>query len=89
MITPQGPMGRGPYLEGVLKIAPLIAAVLFLVVAAAVVRNFIESPSNPQERSARYDPVDGFGRANARGMAQLIMKKPKPVIDRSTAQDIE
>jgi len=71
----RNPLGRGPYYEGVLKLAPIVAAVLFAVVAIALAINFIQSRRNPEAENRQFDPVKNFSKINSRGMVDVLTKK--------------
>ena len=70
-----GMMGRGPYFEGVQKLAPIIIFVLFAIIAVALVRNFIDAKVHPKLEDNRPDPVKNFYKLNARGLVNVITKR--------------
>ncbi len=71
----RNPLGRGPYYEGVLKLAPIVAAVLFAVVAIALVLNFIQGRRGSGAEDRQFDPVKNFSKINSRGMVDVIARK--------------
>lgn len=66
---------RSPYFEGVVKIAPIIALVLFLIVAVALARNFIDNRLHPEEQHQTFDPVKNFSKINSRGMVEVAARR--------------
>jgi hypothetical protein len=75
MMIGRGNPGRGPYYEGVLKLAPILAAVLFAVVALALAINFIKSLGDSETKNRPFDPAKHFSKINSRGMVDVLMKK--------------
>ena len=71
----RNPLGRGPYYEGVLKLAPIMAAVLFGVVAIALVINFIQGRRDSRAEDRQFDPVKNFSKINSRGMVDVLTGK--------------
>jgi|GEM_PF-2957440 len=71
----RSPQGGGSYYEGVLKLAPIVAAVLFLVVVIALVLNFIQGRRDPEAKNREFDPVKNFSKINSRGMVAVMAKK--------------
>ena len=69
----QNQFNRGPYYEAMQKFAPILAAVLFAVVAAALLINFVQSRRHPEDRP--FDPAKNFSRINSRGMVDVMMKR--------------
>ena len=73
---PGGSSNRSSYYEGVLKIAPIIALVLFVVVIAALVRNFIDDRVHPDTQGRHFDAVRDFRKVNSVGLIKDLIKKP-------------
>ena len=71
----RNPLGRGPYYEGVLKLAPIVAAVLFAVVGIALLINFIQGRRGSGAEDRQFDPVENFSKINSRGMVDILTKK--------------
>ena len=71
----RNPLGRGPYYEGVLKLAPIVAAVLFTVVAIALIINFIQGKRHSGVEGRQFDPVKNFSKINSRGMVDVLTKR--------------
>ena len=75
-----GPMRggpRGPFYEGIAKLAPFLLAVLFVIVGTALVINFIQARLHPQTDQEPFDPVQNFSKINSQGMVNVVMKRPK------------
>ena len=75
---PMMPGRGGPgssYYESVQKFAPILVAVLFIVIAVALARNFIEARLHPEARGRQFDPVKNFSKINSRGMVNVLMKR--------------
>lgn len=75
MLSGRMPPGRSGYYEVMQRFAPILGGVLFVVVVLAVAINFIQDRRNPPAEGERYDAVVNFSRTNARGMADLVMRK--------------
>ena len=71
----RNPLGRGPYYEGVLKFAPILAAVFFAVVVLALIINFVQDRRHPATEDRQFDPVQNFSQINSRGMVDMMAKK--------------
>ena len=68
---------RGPFYEGIAKLAPFLLAVLFTIVGSALAINFIQARFHPQTNQKRFDPVQNFSKVNSRGMVNMVMKRPE------------
>ena len=75
MIPGRMPPGRNAYYEAMQKFAPILGAVLFMVIGLAFLINFIQERRNPQVEGERFDPVKNFSRLSARGMTEAYMKR--------------
>ena len=68
-----GPM-RGPYLDALTKYAPILFGLLFLFVAVALIRNWIDARDHPETQHS--EPFD-IRSLNARGAARLYTGRPR------------
>ena len=79
---------RGPFNEGIAKYAPILLIVLFAIVGAAAVIDFIQDRRHPQTNVERFDPAKNFSNINSRGMVNLMMSRSaKP--QRDTQEKIQ
>ena len=74
-MSPMGRGPRGPFYEGIAKLAPYLLAVLFVIVGAALAINFVQDRLHPKIDQERFDPVESFSKINSRGMVNVVMKR--------------
>ena len=75
---------RGPLNEGMQKFAPILMLIVFGLVLAALVINFVQGRLHPESQSERFDVAQNFPNINSRGMLQVLMRKPA---NRSQAEE--
>lgn len=69
----RGPMGGGPAQELIKQFAPIFFGVLFILVAIALIRNWVDERAHPDE-VRRYDAVRNFGRVNSASLARTLAR---------------
>ena len=70
------------------KLGPLIVSVVLTVVVAAIVVNIVQAKLHPDANQRHFEAARDFRQVNARGMVNLLFKKPTSSAESSSEQQV-